>query len=459
MQNSRKKTVCRIIFLAITVFVVFSSLSSCEKPYVAATKEEIESNVTSSKDEKYTYVATYLRQWGVPKFDKDKFTYFESCLMAVYNYGDGLPDAYEHAKMTVESFLASYYDVTDIYDEYTVTNALLTCYIEVLDDPYAVYREAVATDDYTEDMSGKFGGIGVVVEYDDEALTITVNTVYLGSPAEKAGIQVGDVIYAVDGKLVSDIGHRNAVYYIRGEIGSSVKLTLKRGEEFIETTATRDEVEELTVDYHFDEESNIGYVKMVAFKGNTDEQFARAIDELEKLGARGIIFDVRNNPGGYLDSVCNAVSYMIPNGNIIVTYKYKGALTSEIESETDYTDAEGNEVDRTISLPVVVICNEYTASAGEIFTAAVRDYRKSGILNATIVGTTTYKKGIMQNTYMHTDGSSVTMTVAYYDPPCGVNYHGIGVTPDVIVENKDGEDTQYKTAITELKKLINANNN
>ena len=106
---------------------------------------------------------------------------------------------------------------------------------------------------------------------------------------------------------------------------------------------------------------------------------------------------------------------------------------------------------------MVVICNQYTASAGEIFTAAIRDYRNEGMLDATIVGTVTYKKGIMQNTYYYLDDSSITLTVAYYNPPCGENYHGIGITPDVIVENNETEDLQLESAYSELQKLINNN--
>jgi carboxyl-terminal processing protease len=147
---------------------------------------------------------------------------------------------------------------------------------------------------------------------------------------------------------------------------------------------------------------------------------------------------------------------------------------TEILSEVDEKkpSEDGNsvvEIDHEIKVPIVVICDEYTASSGEIFTSAIRDYRNAGLLNATIVGTTTYKKGIMQNTYTYSDGSSATFTVAYYNPPSGVNYHGVGITPDVLVDlpaqeynPETGEplpinDTQLERALEEIKKLINAN--
>ena len=289
---------------------------------------------------------------------------------------------------------------------------------------------------------------------------------------EAAGLKVGDFIYAVEGVTIEEIGYRNAVYHIRGEIGTSVEITLLRGDDYVTVEAVRDTVEERNVDYTFDEETEIGYVQIVSFKDNTFDQFKKSVDALEELGAKGIIFDLRGNPGGYVYSVCDVISYLIPTGQTIVSYQYKGLTLTELKSEADgKVDVEGVTVDydHEIKVPIVVICDEYTASAGEIFTAAVRDYRNEGMLNATIVGVTTYKKGIMQNSYTYSaDGSSVTFTVAYYNPPCGINYHGIGVSPDVTVELPEPErdpetgdflpveDTQLDAAFTELEKLINA---
>ena len=133
-----------------------------------------------------------------------------------------------------------------------------------------------------------------------------------------------------------------------------------------------------------------------------------------------------------------------------MSYQYKGSDPVVLYSEDD---EDG--VDHVLEIPMVVICNQYTASAGEIFTAAIRDYRNDGMMDASIVGTVTYKKGIMQNTYYYIDESSVTITVAYYNPPCGVNYHGIGVTPDILVENTAEADLQLESAYNEILRLIN----
>ena len=161
--------------------------------------------------------------------------------------------------------------------------------------------------------------------------------------------------------------------------------------------------------------------------------------------------DLRNNPGGYVDSVVAVISYLIPDGNPVMSYKYNGYDEVVLLSQDD-------EGDHVVDLPFVVICNGNTASAGEIFTAAIRDYRDRDMMNATIVGTTTYKKGVMQSSFYYSkDQSSMTFTVAYYKPPYGDNYHGIGVAPDVVVENTEAEDLQLKEAYIQMEKLLSGN--
>ena len=444
----------KLIALLLAISILLGSLVSCRFfTYIAEDKDEIQGNITSSiegSDGNHDRVADYLRDWGMPIFDKVKFEYFEICFNKYFNLESGMPDLKTHAANTANLFLEEYYDVIDLNDKTAVTDALLSCYVYAIGDRYSIYRAPVETDNYNTDMSGKFGGIGVMVEYNDADESIMINTVYPGSPAEGAGVQVGDFIYAVDGKTVEELGYNNAVNHVRGEIGTTVELTLLRGEELITVSMVRSEVQEINVSYSFDEDSMIGYVEIVSFKTNTFEQFKEAIDALEEMGARGIIFDLRDNPGGYVSSVCDVISYLIPTGKTIMSYQYKGSDPVVLYSEDD---EDG--VDHVLEIPMVVICNQYTASAGEIFTAAIRDYRNDGMMDASIVGTVTYKKGIMQNTYYYIDESSVTITVAYYNPPCGVNYHGIGVTPDILVENTAEADLQLESAYNEILRLIN----
>ena len=453
MKNKTlNESVRRLCLLLLTISIILSSLTGCGLfSYVAEGREEIESNIDSATEQKSNkYVHQYLRDWGMPIFDSIKIQYFEERFIHLFNYSE-MPDTFSHAKETAGLFLEKYYDTIKRNDISDVTDALLECYVSALGDPYSAYRPPVETEDYMTDMSGKFGGIGVMVEYNDQDKSIMVNTVYPGSPAEKAGIEFGDIIYAVDGKTVTELGYTNAVYYVRGKIGTDVELTLIRDGEKITVTATRAEVEEINVVHDIDEELNIGYVQIVAFKGNTFEQFKEAIDELTSAGVEGIIFDMRNNPGGYLDSVVSVISYLIPDGNTVISYQYKNQPMITL-----YSRDEGS--DHVVELPFVVLCNQNTASAGEIFTAALRDYDDAQMLEATIVGVTTYKKGIMQNTYYYPfDQSTVTLTVAYYNPPCGVNYHGIGVIPDITIEIEDDKDTQYEAAVEEMKNLLKDN--
>lgn len=453
MKKRYTVLVSKLLLLALTLSVVFSCLTSCKLfTPVSVEKNEISNKVDTATEQKnYEYVSQYLRDWGLPLYNQTKFKYFEDYFKKYYNLEGGLPSTLDHAKKTAQLFLDNYYNDIDINDRVVVTDKLLTCYVKAIGDPYSAYRPPVETEDYMTDMTGKFGGIGVMVEYNDLDESIMINTIYPDSPAEKAGFKVGDYIYAVDGKTVSELGYTNAVNHVRGEIGSSVEITVIRNGEHITLTAIRAEVEELNVTYEIDAESNVGYVRIVAFKGNTFSQFKTAIDELEKAAVSGIVFDLRSNPGGYVDSVVAVISYLIPDGRTIMSYQYKGRDKIELVSQDEGSDHK-------VDLPFVVICNENTASAGEIFTAAIRDYRNDKLLRAIIVGTTTYKKGIMQSTFYYpVDDSTVTMTVAYYNPPCGVNYHGIGVTPDVYVENTESEDLQLQTAYKELQKLINDN--
>jgi carboxyl-terminal processing protease len=187
---------------------------------------------------------------------------------------------------------------------------------------------------------------------------------------------------------------------------------------------------------------------------------------MKENGAVGVVFDLRSNPGGLLDSVIDMLSYILPTGKVLLSYQYKGkSPVFKVTKADGINQQTGEAIDSTLDLPMVVLCNEYSASAAEIFTSVIRDYRNDGLLDAKIVGKTTYKKGIMQASFQHPDdGSLLTITVAYYNPPSGENYHGIGITPDLTVdlpEIKEGEtsveDTQLKAGIEELKKLINEN--
>ena len=460
-MKNKNRLACRISALALFLLVTLLAFTSCFGEVDA--KENIEAGISSSLEydaREYDYVSLYLSDWGITNFDLNKFSHFENAISRYYNYAEAPESILAHASDTAYYFIENYYDNINLKNRTEVTDALLHSYAATVGDPYCVYREPETYEDYNTDMSGKFGGIGVVIEYSQADNTLLVTEIIIDSPADVAGIKVGDYIISVDGQGIEDIGYPDIVYAVRGEIGTEVEIGVLRDGRELDVTAVRAEIIDKTVDYSL-RTDGYGYIRISGFKENTFEQFVEAVDYMEANGAIGIIFDLRSNPGGYLTTVCDMLSYIVPNGQTIVSYQYKNRPMTEIVSSTDTHPKTGVESDHALSLPVVVICNEYTASAGEIFTAAVRDYCDAKLLRATIVGTTTYKKGIMQNTYLYRDGSSLTMTIAYYNPPCGENYHGVGVTPDVIVEldENSSEDTQLVRALEELKKLINANNN
>lgn len=459
MHNKLRRPFGRIsiLFLLVSALVVsavvFSSCASDTPP----TKDEILQNIekTDSADTKnYSYVMQYFSLWGMPDFDTDKLTWVESHFQENYNYGEGLPSTFEHALESADVFLDEYFDTVNLKSRAEVTDALINSYIAVIEDPYAVYRVAEKSSEYNETISGTFGGIGIVVEYNHTEKTVTVVSVNPGSPAEASGLRAGDFILGVDGRSITEIGYLNVVNHMRGEVGTTVFVTVERGGDIMGFACKRAVIEEKTVAYAV--EDGIGYIAVSGFKKNTYRQFVEAVDALKEAKVSGVIFDMRNNPGGLVESVCGMVSYIVPSDNVIVSYEFNGK-TAVITSEDDLLLEDGTSVDHTLDVPIVVICNEYTASSAEIFTSAIRDYRDMELIEAKIVGKTTYKKGIMQSTYQYKDGSSLTYTMAYYNPPSGENYHGIGIKPDVTVDLAESEDTQLKTAIDELKLLINAN--
>ena len=465
MKKTNASLLRKILTATFVIALTLTLLVSCGTKM--DTKDTILSRVDASVESGgrgHEFVVDYLFDWGIKNINTYKLSWAERLYQSQYVYDGGLEDTLTHASKTAKLFLDEFYDNIDLSDKNAVTDALLYCYTCTVSDPYSIYRVQEASDEYSENLSGSFVGIGISVTLDREANTVLVVDVFDDSPAEAVGILPGDYIYAVDGKTVDELGIDSVTDNIKGTQGTSVNITIKRGEEFLSFNPLRDSIKEYTVKHEIIE-GNIGYVRISSFKSITYDQFVESVDALEAAGVQGIIFDLRYNPGGYVRAAYNMLSYMIPSGHPVLSYQYKDnelqTSTSADDIHPTKKDENGDALisDHKISVPIVVICDANTASSAEIFTAAVRDYRDMGLIKATIVGTTTYKKGVIQNTFTYYDGSTVTFTTAYHLPPSGESYHGVGVTPDVIVELGQTEDTQYNAAITELQKLINENNN
>lgn len=314
-------------------------------------------------------------------------------------------------------------------------------YVQGLGDPYTVYYDAEETKALMEDTAGEFGGIGVVITQNVNTQIITFTTVYEGSPGEKAGLKDGDVLYKVNGEDISGQELDTVVAKIRGEKGTTVDITVLRGEDYEEHTytVTRDIIEVKTVSHKM-LEGKIGYIAVSGFETITLTQFEKAIEDLNSQGMKKMIVDLRNNPGGNLSTVCDMLDLILPEGTIVYT-----------EDKQNIKELFTSDEERQMDIPMAVLVNGNSASASEIFAGAIQDYQKGKI-----VGTTTFGKGIVQNIYGLPDGTSLKITISEYFTPNGRSIHGKGIEPDVVVEyqydeNNPEADNQLQAAIDCLK--------
>ena len=443
MSQAEAVSIKRRILSAVLAIVLLFSLISCNtKGEKSLSKEEISARANSEEQEVYAYSLDYFEAWGIPVAEK----YEQKVITAQYVYhkfyykSEELPSSLVWARAAVSIFLDEYYDVIDLSDPAEVADAVIGSLVDAVGDRYSYYRNPEETEGYEDDMSGSFVGIGVSITEEDGGGAIFVTGLISGGGAEEAGILPGDKIVAVDGESVESLGYQNSINKVRGKEGTRVKLTVLRGEESLNFDIERRRVTEESVTYEIDE-NKIGYVRISSFKANTASQFCDAIDALEAAEVRGVVYDLRSNGGGYLSAVVSMLSYIAPKGTEIVSFS------------NDYSSPMFASNEHTFLVPSVVICNEYTASAGELFTAGIRDFSKMGLLDASIVGKTTFGKGILQTQKAFTDGSTITLTACYYNPPSRENYHGVGITPDIIAEYSRDNDGQYNAAMEKISEL------
>ena len=302
------------------------------------------------------------------------------------------------------------------FDSSGAVDSLIREYLAASGDRWANYMNAEEYKAYADSMQGDMVGIGVQVTYDTESKSIEILLVMPDSPAEKIGIKIGDRIVGVDGKRVSDMGYNAVVDAIKGEAGTEVKLTVLRDGKEIELIATRDHVTALSVIYQLLSDKKTGFIRILEFNGTTAQQFNQAVDDLLKKGAKQFVFDLRNNPGGQLDSVLSVLDRIMPKDKVLIRV-YDAEKNEEIHSSKD---------DEQLDCPMVILINGSTASAAELFTSCLRDYEK-----ATVVGEKSFGKGCMQFLYTLPNGGAVSFTTRLYSPPLGENYDGVGIVPHV----------------------------
>ncbi len=323
----------------------------------------------------------------------------------------------------LERYIDKFYlnDLTEKDYEDGLYNGL----ISGLKDKYAAYYNKSEYEEFNELSEGKYVGIGCAVSFDNDTGVFTIIQCYKGSPADQAGMRAGDVLATIDGKKVSGKKLNDIVSMIKGKEGSKVAVTVTRenSKQPILLNITRKEVETNTVE-HVMLPEHIGYIGIAGFKENTVTQFNDAINDLLKQDMKGLVLDVRDNGGGSLDAVIKMTDRLLDKGLIVYTKDKSG------KGDKYYAKDK-----KSLDLPMALLVNENSASASEVFAGALRDH---GL--ATLVGTKTFGKGIVQSIFSLHDGSAIKLTTSKYYTPKGYNIHEIGIEPDIVVELDKGYD-------------------
>ncbi len=341
--------------------------------------------------------------------------------------------------------MLDYYYYED-FDAEQLADGIYAGLVSSLGDIYTTYYTPEQYKEFMESSTGIYAGIGSSVTQDAEG-NITLVKPFKGGPAYEGGLLPGDIIVEINDESVSGLDLTGAVNKIKGEPGSTVKLKIYRAGEldYLEFELVRANIEVPTVEYQMLEDG-IGYIYVMEFDEVTEEQFFLAVDALEEQGMKALVVDVRDNPGGMLTTVCAMLSRILPKGELLLYTEDKYG-----QSEKYYSDKS-----ETVELPIAVVMNGASASASEVFAGALQDHDK-----AILVGTQSFGKGIVQSLVPIRDGSAIKVTVSKYFTPDGVNIHGTGLTPDIIVELDDElrgqasipveDDNQIQAAVDALK--------
>lgn len=357
-------------------------------------------------------------------------------------------DDFLNKKNYINSVLEAYflYDV----DQQAMYEGMFRGMLDALDDPYTFYYTPDEYAQMTEDTSGLYCGIGTLVNQNMETGAITIVRPFADSPAAKAGVLAGDILVEIDGENVSEWSLDFAVTKMRGEPDTPVTIKVYRPleGEYHEMKIIRAIVESESVSFKMMDDK-IGYINVSEFNEPTYDQFLNAYKSLTKQGMKGLVIDLRNNPGGLVYIVSDMLDEFLDSG-MIVYMEEKSGNRSELKAEKG----------KQKLVPTTVLMNENSASASEIFAGCMQDY---GL--ATIVGTQSFGKGIVQNVIPMADGSAFQLTIAHYFTPNGRCIHGIGITPDVeakldpelarMITIPEESDTQLQEAIRVVKEKMN----
>ena len=377
---------------------------------------------------------------GYIRPDTDGSIYIQS---ETYDGNTGIGTEAEQKLNLIDQTLKDFY--FDDIDDSKVLDNIYKAYVNAYGDKYTVYYTADEYAKIQESSNGAYYGIGVVVRKNDDG-TILVVEPYDGAPGKEAGMRKNDVIVTVNGESVADQDLNSVVAKIKGDEGTTVNIGIRRdgSDDITELTVTRRKVEIKTDAYEMLDDS-VGLITISEFDKVTAQQFKEAYAQLETLGMKGLVIDIRSNPGGLLNVVVDMLDEILPDGLIVYTEDKYG-------NRQEYNGSNPDVID----VPLAVLVNGESASASEIFAGAVQDYGAG-----TIIGTQTFGKGIVQTIRRMSDGSAIKYTMAKYFTPKGQDIHGHGVTPDIVEELSDefnnlteydaSKDNQLQKAIEVIK--------
>lgn len=317
----------------------------------------------------------------------------------------------------ISQYLDAYF--IDEYDAEKLADGAAAGMIAATGDEWSYYISAEDYDTYLEQMNNAYVGIGVTILAEEDLNGFRIKEVTKDGPADQAGIQVDDVLTHVEGASVTEIGQEETVNRVRGEEGTVVNLTLERDGKPYDVAVTRGNVQQAVATYTMTADK-IAVITIANFDADCARQTIAAVEQAQTDGAKAIVFDVRNNPGGMKTELVEILDYLLPEGVLFRSVDYAG------REEIDESDAN------CVDLPMAVLVNEESYSAAEFFAAALQEYDA-----AEIVGTQTYGKGNFQSTFQLSDGSAIAISIGKYYTPKGVSLTGVGITPDVVVELSD----------------------
>ncbi|MCR3955980.1 MAG: S41 family peptidase [Gudongella sp.] len=350
----------------------------------------------------------------------------------------------QQVKHVIDEMYLREYDQEDLYE------GQIKGMVGALEDPYSIYMTREEYESFNMETDGIYGGIGIIVTPGEDDL-ITVVSPIEDTPGERAGIRTGDKIIKVEGKEYFSETMDEAVSLMRGDPNTEVQITIMRRDkdgntETFDLNITREIIRLQSVKSGVIQE-DIGYIRLTAFDNLTYEDFMKALMDIQSEGVRGIVLDLRSNPGGLLNVSVDIADELLGEGTVVYTEDKYG--------QRQYEESDSKMVD----LPLVVLVNEGSASASEILAGAIRDLDRG-----TLIGTTTFGKGLVQRIRDLADGSGIKLTVSEYFTPDGINIHGTGIEPDVVVElNEDVEgigldyldqDNQLQKAIEVLREKL-----